>query len=137
VGFESQRLTILANYPLHIIGDAIRYLGVDLNSDPDFGTRQCRQMLQNLFCHLAHVAIGTIRIDLNGTEDPSSLSEIYRGVTIVCRDLDRRMPQELEATVRGTLEDNSSDSERFKGVRDIFCMPQGKHAGVWSLRRRG
>jgi hypothetical protein len=58
-------------------------------------------------------------------------------VTIVCRDLDRRMPQELEATVRGTLEDNSSDSERFKGVRDIFCMPQGKHAGVWSLRRRG
>lgn len=68
---------------------------------------------------------------------PSSLSEIYRGVTTVCRDLDRRMPQELEATVRGTLEDNSSDSERFKGVRDIFCMPRGKHAGVWSLRQRG
>ena len=65
---------------------------------------------------------------------PASLSEIYRAVTAVCRALDRRMPQEIEATVRGTLEDNSSDSDRYKNVRDIFCMPEGKHSGVWALR---
>jgi hypothetical protein len=67
---------------------------------------------------------------------PSSLSEIYRGVVAVCEACDRRMPQEIEATVRGTLEDNSSDSDRFKHVRDIFCMPEGKHTGVWALRRK-
>jgi hypothetical protein len=67
---------------------------------------------------------------------PSSLSEIYRAVTAVCKDLDRRIPRELEATVRGTLEDNSSDSDRFKGVRDIFYMPDGKHSGVWALRKK-
>ncbi len=67
---------------------------------------------------------------------PSSLSEIYGAVKAVCETSGKRMPQELEATVRGTLEDNSSDSDRFKGVRDIFCMPDGKHTGVWALRRR-
>jgi hypothetical protein len=66
---------------------------------------------------------------------PATLAEIYRGVAEVCRDHQRRMPQELEATVRGTLEDNSSDSDRYKRVRDIFCMPDGKHSGVWALRK--
>jgi hypothetical protein len=67
---------------------------------------------------------------------PATLAEIYRAVAAVCRDSNRRMPQELEATVRGTLEDNSSDSDRFKRVRDIFCMPEGKHTGVWALRSK-
>ena len=67
---------------------------------------------------------------------PAPLAEIYRSVADVCRENNRRMPQELEATVRGTLEDNSSDSDRYKKVRDIFCMPEGKHTGVWALRRK-
>jgi hypothetical protein len=56
-------------------------------------------------------------------------------VISICRLVDRHMPHEIEATVRGTLEDNSSDSDRYKGVRDIFCMPNGKHTGIWALRR--
>jgi hypothetical protein len=67
---------------------------------------------------------------------PAPLAEIYRAVADVCRENNRRMPRELEATVRGTLEDNSSDSDRYKKVRDIFCMPDGKHIGVWALRRK-
>jgi hypothetical protein len=40
----------------------------------------------------------------------------------------------MEATVRRTLEDNCSDSDNFRGV-DIFCMPEGKGAGIWALRK--
>lgn len=65
---------------------------------------------------------------------PASLTEIYRGVISVSKTLDKPMPREIEATVRGTLEDNSADSDRYKKVRDIFCMPEGKHSGVWALR---
>jgi hypothetical protein len=72
---------------------------------------------------------------------PSSLSAIYKEVISTCKNCDRRMPTEIEATVRGTLEDNSSDSERYKKVRDVFYMPEGPGAGVWGLRiwqtRRG
>ena len=43
-------------------------------------------------------------------------------------------PLRMEATVRRTLEDNCSDSDNFRGV-DIFCMPEGKGAGIWALRK--
>jgi hypothetical protein len=67
---------------------------------------------------------------------PASLTEIYRRVIALCKVIDRPMPEEIEATVRGTLEDNSSDSDRHKKVRDIFCMPEGKHSGIWALRHK-
>jgi hypothetical protein len=67
---------------------------------------------------------------------PAGLNEIYRGVASVCNALGKPMPDAIEATIRGTLEDNSSDSDRFKHVRDIFCMPEGKHSGIWALRRK-
>jgi hypothetical protein len=73
---------------------------------------------------------------MQGIGRPASLAEIYRAVAEVCKENNRRMPQELEATVRGTLEDNSSDSDRYKKVRDIFCMPEGKHTGIWALRSK-
>jgi hypothetical protein len=71
---------------------------------------------------------------LEGLGRPSSLSDIYKSVVRICRECGRKMPTEIKATVRGTLEDNSSDSERFKKVRDVFCMPEGPGAGVWGLR---
>ncbi len=71
---------------------------------------------------------------LEGLGKPSSLSDIYKAVIAISKDCDRKMPTEIEATVRGTLEDNSSDSERYKQVRDVFSMPEGTGAGVWGLR---
>lgn len=67
---------------------------------------------------------------------PASLTEIYREVNNVCKGLNRPMPKEIEATIRGTLEDNSADSDRYKNVRNIFRMPHGKHSGVWALRSK-
>jgi len=64
-----------------------------------------------------------------------NLSELYREFRSVCTQLGRPIPQEWEATIRGTLEDNSSDSHRWKKVRDVFCMPRGKHVGYWARRQ--
>jgi hypothetical protein len=75
-----------------------------------------------------------VHYSLESLGKPSTLSDIYKVVISVCKECGRKMPTEIEATVRGTLEDNSSDSERFKQVRDVFCMPEGSGAGVWGLR---
>ncbi|MBZ9940342.1 hypothetical protein LB533_04410 [Mesorhizobium sp. BR1-1-13] len=66
----------------------------------------------------------------------SSLGEIYKTVEQISNEIGKRTPPSLEAAIRGTLEDNSSDSDRYKEVRDVFAMPRGKHAGYWSLRNR-
>ena len=63
----------------------------------------------------------------------SSLSRIYKEVRAVRTAAGRSIPPSLEATVRRTLEDHSSDSENYRGA-DLFCMPEGKGAGVWGLR---
>ena len=63
----------------------------------------------------------------------ASLSRIYREVGAVRSAAGRSIPPSLEATVRRTLEDHSSDSENYRG-QDLFCMPEGKGAGVWGLR---
>jgi hypothetical protein len=60
---------------------------------------------------------------------------IYREVRKIRRAMGRSVPASLEATVRKTLEDNSSDSDNYRGL-DMFYMPHGKGAGVWGLRRR-
>lgn len=61
------------------------------------------------------------------------LSRIYEEVAMVRSAAGRSIPPSLEATVRRTLEDHSSDSENYRG-QDLFCMPEGKGAGVWGLR---
>jgi hypothetical protein len=63
----------------------------------------------------------------------ASLFRIYKEVKAIRSAAGRSIPPSLEATVRRTLEDHSSDSENYRG-QDLFCMPEGKGAGVCGLR---
>jgi hypothetical protein len=65
----------------------------------------------------------------------AALADIYREVRRVRAKAGRSVPENLEATVRRTLEDNSSDSDNYRGI-NIFYMPKGKGAGVWGLRSK-
>lgn len=65
----------------------------------------------------------------------SSLNTIYRETETIRRAAGRSIPPSFEAIVRRTLEENSSDSESFKGGPDLFVMPLGRGAGIWSLRQ--
>ncbi len=65
----------------------------------------------------------------------SSLGAIYKEVERIRRNAGRSVPPSIEATIRRTLEDFSSDSENFRG-EDWFEMPEGKGSGVWALRKR-
>ncbi len=46
----------------------------------------------------------------------------------------RKIIPSLEMTVQNAMESNSSDSDNWTKVRDIFCQPDGKGTGVWALR---
>lgn len=74
-----------------------------------------------------------VRTALQRLGGRASLSRIYKEVERIRSAAKRTIPPTLEATVRRTLEDHSSDSENYRG-QDIFCMPEGKGAGVWGLR---
>jgi len=66
----------------------------------------------------------------------ASLDQIYQEVERIRREMQRSVPRTLDAIVRRTLEENSSDSDSFKGGPDLFIMPVGRGAGVWALRQR-
>ncbi len=69
---------------------------------------------------------------LGGT---ASLHKIYDQVETLRKDAGRSVPRTLDAVVRRTLEDHSSDSANYKDGRpDLFLMPEGPGAGVWALR---
>jgi hypothetical protein len=76
-----------------------------------------------------------VRLALGLLGGRASLFRIYREVERLRRDAGRSMPLELEATVRRTLEDHSSDSANYRG-KDLFFMPEGKGAGIWALREK-
>jgi hypothetical protein len=65
------------------------------------------------------------------------LHALYQEVERTRRGVGRSVPRTLDATVRRTLEDHSSDSENYRGGLDLFCMPEGRGAGVWALRAAG
>ncbi len=65
------------------------------------------------------------------------LREIYQAVRDLRVAVARSVPplQEIfEATVRSSLEYNSSDSRAYNGGPDLFCMPEGSGAGIWAVR---
>lgn len=64
----------------------------------------------------------------------ASLHRIYKRVAEIRKAAGRSVPDSLEATIRRTLEDFSSDSDNYRGA-DWFCMPEGKGSGVWALRK--
>lgn len=63
------------------------------------------------------------------------LSRIYRDVEAMRQEAGRSVPSSLEATVRRTLENHSSDSRNYTGGADLFYMPEGKGSGIWALRK--
>lgn len=62
------------------------------------------------------------------------LQDIYDAVRKKRKAAGRSVPPSLDATVRRTLENHSSDSRNYTGGADLFAMPEGKGAGIWSLR---
>lgn len=75
-----------------------------------------------------------VRVSLERLGGRGALAGIYREVTTIRRIAGRSIPPSLEATIRRTLEDHSSDSDNYRGGPDLFHMPEGKGAGVWALR---
>jgi len=71
-----------------------------------------------------------IKIALRNIGGSGSLSEIYAEI----KEIRKSLTTQWEATVRGTLEDNSSDSRKFKGSNDDFFSVEGLGSGVWGLR---
>jgi len=69
--------------------------------------------------------------EMNGL---APLSQIYQRVKSIRQSAGRSVPESLEATVRRTLEDHSSDSDNYREGPDLFRMPQGRGAGIWALR---
>lgn len=58
-----------------------------------------------------------------------SLGEIYASIARI------RQPRgQWQATVRGTLERHSSDSENYRGGDDLFYSVGGIGSGEWGLR---
>ncbi|WP_412555635.1 hypothetical protein [Shimia sp. MIT1388] len=62
----------------------------------------------------------------------AALASIYAEVEKLRKQGNRSVPASLEATIRRTIEDHSSDSENFRGV-DLF---EQISRGVWGLRSR-
>jgi hypothetical protein len=60
----------------------------------------------------------------------AALHEIYKQVRRIRREGGRSTPTTLEATIRRTIEDHSSDSDNFRGD-DIFKKVS---RGYWALR---
>lgn len=44
------------------------------------------------------------------------------------------MPQSWQATIRGAIETSSSDSQAFRGGKDLFRSVEGIGRGIWGLR---
>ena len=79
---------------------------------------------------------GDVRRALEELGGRASLNSLYKQTKKIRRAHARSIPEAVEAVVRRTLEENSSDSEVYRGGPDLFWMPEGKGAGVWALRPR-
>jgi hypothetical protein len=71
--------------------------------------------------------IVTALTNLNGV---ASLVDIYQEVRQVRSS---PHPESLTAIVRGTIEEHSSDSAKYKG-KDLFFSVKGLGSGIWGLR---
>lgn len=59
------------------------------------------------------------------------LAKIYEQVERIRAAEGRSIPRSLDATIRRTLEDHSSDSENFRAREDLFRIVE---RGIWALR---
>ncbi|MFY9957233.1 hypothetical protein [Bradyrhizobium sp.] len=75
-----------------------------------------------------------LRTALEQLGGQAPLHRIYDQVELIRKKAGRSVPRTIEAVVRRTLEDHSSDSANFRAA-DLFFMPEGKGAGMWALRK--
>jgi len=78
--------------------------------------------------------VDDVRTALTKMGGEASLHSIYREVECIRREAGRSIPKTLEAVIRRTLEDHSSDSANYRGV-DLFGLPEGHGKGIWALRK--
>lgn len=71
-----------------------------------------------------------IEVALTNLGGIATLSDIYDEVKKV---REGPYPESFTATIRGTIENNSSDSAKFKG-NDLFFSVKGLGSGIWGLR---
>lgn len=76
--------------------------------------------------------VDDVRLALHQIGGVASLHQIYRKVEEIRHSAGRSVPKTLEATIRRTIEDHSSDSENFRGA-DVF---EKVSRGEWALRRK-
>lgn len=117
--------------PNRIATRSRRIMADDSEESSGNGNREENQMFSMTkvrWCDDVHDALQVL-----GGE--ASLGAIYKEVERIRRKAGRSVPPSIEATIRRTLEDFSSDSENFRG-EDWFAMPEGKGSGVWALRKR-
>lgn len=107
-------------------------------SQPEFELRERHLEIEMEFASGLHTQSAwwqVVEAALRRLGGKAELHYIYREVKIVCVKTGKRVPRSLDATVRGTLEDNCYESHRYKGVRDVFAMAEGKGRGVWALKQ--
>jgi hypothetical protein len=75
--------------------------------------------------------IEDISTSLSNLGGVAKLADIYREVKDVRKG---PHPKSIEATIRGAIERNSSDSAAHVGKNDIFFSVHGLGAGIWGLR---
>ena len=78
--------------------------------------------------------IDDVALALDHIGGKGQLAEIYKSVRAIRSRGGRSLPPSTEAVIRKTLEENSSDSDAYKGGMDLFALPEGKGRGMWALR---
>jgi hypothetical protein len=63
-----------------------------------------------------------------------ALTDIYRSVANVRKRSGQELSKSWKAIIRRELEYNSSDTESYKGKRDLFYSVEGIGKGIWGLR---
>jgi len=136
---ESEILTRILNgstvtqvgqdYPNGVIGnvsaevktsDAERLIGVDsTKGDAMFGKVRW---------------VDDVRSALVTLGGKASLHSIYKEVERIRKGAGRSIPKTLDAVIRRTLEDHSSDSANFRGA-DLFALSEGHGKGIWQIRQ--
>jgi hypothetical protein len=64
-----------------------------------------------------------------------TLDQIYKELKSLRGAVGRSIPPSLEAIIRRTLEEHSTDSESYKNGADLFSMPEGRGGGRLGFAR--
>ncbi len=62
------------------------------------------------------------------------LSDIYKVSRMGRKSLGFQTTLRHDDSARECLESHCSESKKYRGKEDLFCMPLGKGAGIWALR---